>query len=158
MAQFHSTLATLGLLLGLTTAPTVPGFSQSGTKTGVLTCHTSVRFGLVLASRQRIRCEFRPDHGGPPEHYDGHIIHAGHDLSFSAHGVMVWEVFAPADELPHGALADSYWRARGSPAAALGVGETLIGRSHRSIELEPLSMADANLASGIHGFRLRPVR
>ena len=158
MAQFHSTLATLGLLLGLTTAPTVPGFSQSGTKIGVLTCHTSVRFGLVLASRQRLRCEFRPDHGGPLEHYDGHIIHAGHDLSFSAHGVMVWEVFAPGNALSHGALADLYWRARGSPAAGLGDAKTLIGRSHRSIELEPLSVAGVNLALGIHGFRLRPGR
>jgi hypothetical protein len=146
------------LLLGLTTLPAVPGFSQSGAKTGVLTCHTSVRFGLALASRQRLRCEFKPEHSGSLEHYAGHVIHAGHDLSFSAQGVMVWEVVAPANDLPQGALAGLYWRARSNHAAGPGVGaKTLIGR-HRPIELEPLAVADANLAFGIEGFRLRSVQ
>ena len=161
MAGFHSTLATLGLLLGLTTALTTPGFSQSGTKIGVLTCHTSVRFGLVLASRQRLRCQFSSDRVGNPEHYAGHIIHAGHDLSFSAQGVMVWEVLIPANGLTHGTLTDLYWRASASGSAAPGpsVGnKTLVGRSHRSVALKPLSVPGVNLASGIDGFRLRSAR
>jgi hypothetical protein len=159
VARFHSDLATLCLLLGLTTALTIPAASQSSTKIGVLTCQTSVRFGLVLASRQRLRCQFNSDHGGSLENYAGHIIHAGHDLSFSARGIMVWAVSAPTKDLPHGALADLYWRASGSAAPGLSVGaKTLVGRSHPSVVLEPLSGAGVNLALGIHGFRLRSTR
>ena len=156
MAQYHSDLVTVGLLLGLTMALTTPAFSQSSTKIGVLTCQTSVRFGLVLASRQRLRCQFSSDHGGSPQNYAGHIIHAGHELSFSAQGHMVWEVLAPTNDLPHGALAGLYWRTSGSAAPGVGVGpKTLFRRSHRFLALEPLSGTGGNLASGIDGFRLR---
>jgi hypothetical protein len=156
VAHFHSRLAMLGLLLGLTTSLTTSGFSQSGTKVGVLTCQTSVRFGLILASRQRLRCQFSPDRGGNPEHYAGHIIHAGHDLSFSAQGIMVWEVLALTDDPSRGTLTDSYWRTsdRAAPGHSVGT-KTLVGRSHRSVVLEPLSVTGVNLAFGIAGFRLR---
>lgn len=159
MAQFSLTLATLGSLLVLTTAFTTSGLSQSGTKIGVLTCQTSVRFGLVLASRQRLRCQFSSDRGGNPEHYAGHVIHAGHDLSFSAQGVMTWAVVAPTADLPRGTLADLYWRARDGAAPGLGVGaKAMVGRSHRTVALEPLLLDGVNLASGISGFRLRVAR
>jgi hypothetical protein len=122
MAQIHSHLVAAGLLVGLTTALTTPGFSQSSTKVGVLTCHTSVRFGLVLASRQRLRCQFSSDHGGSPEDYAGHIIHAGHDLSLSAQGIMVWGVLAPTNDWQHGArrpiLAHQRQRGPGSRRGA----------------------------------------
>jgi hypothetical protein len=159
MAQIHSHLVAAGLLVGLTTALTTPGFSQSSTKVGVLTCHTSVRFGLVLASRQRLRCQFSSDHGGSPEDYAGHIIHAGHDLSLSAQGIMVWGVLAPTNDWQHGALAGLYWHTSASAGPGLGVGpKTLVGRSHRSLALEPLSVAGVNLAVGIAGLRLRLAR
>jgi hypothetical protein len=140
-------------------ALTTPAFSQSSTKIGVLTCQTSVRFSLLLASRQRLRCQFKLDRGGSPESYAGHIIHAGHDLSFPAQGIMVWGVSAPTNDLPPGALAGLYWRASGSAAPSLGVGaKTLVGRSHPSVVLEPLSVAGVNLGWGIAGFRLRSAR
>lgn len=156
MARFHSDLVTFGFLLGLTMALTTPAFSQSSMKIGLLTCQTSVRFGLVLASRQRLRCQFSSDHGGSTDNYAGHIIHADHELSLSAQGVMVWEVFAPTNNLPHGALASLYWRPGGSAGPGPAVGpKTLVGRSHRSLTLQPSSVAGVNLALGIAGFRLR---
>src|SRR5580692_2273969 len=104
MAQIDSHLVA-GLLVGLTTALTTPGFSQSSMKVGVLTCQTSVRPGLIIASRPRVRCQFDPDHGGSPENYLGHVVHVGRDLSFPAEGAMAFGVFASTKGLPHGGLA-----------------------------------------------------
>ncbi len=159
MARYHWDLAISGFLIGLTSAMTTSAFSASSVKIGVLTCQTSVRFGLVLASRQRLRCQFSSDHGGNPEHYTGRVIHAGQELSFSAKGIMVWEVLAPTNDLPHGELAGLYWRTGGGAAPGLGVEpKRLVERSHRTLALQPLSVAGENLAFGIAGFRLRSAR
>jgi hypothetical protein len=160
MAQIHSHLMAAVLLAGLTTAPTTSGFSQSSTTIDVLTCQTSVRFGLIIASRQRLRCQFDSDHGGRSEHYFGHVVHVGRDLSFSAEGVMAFRVFASTNGLPHGALAGLYrGTSTGSTALGLGIGaKALVGGSHQSITLEPLSVIGVNLATGVAGLRLRSAR
>jgi Protein of unknown function (DUF992) len=160
VARIHSHLVAVGLLIGLTTPLTTPGFGQSSQKIGVLTCQTSVRFGLIIASRQRLRCQFNSDHGGSHENYIGHVVHVGRDLSFSAEGLMAFEVFAPTNDLPRGALAGLY-RTTTSGNVALGLGagaKALVHGSHRSIALEPLSVVGVNLALGVAGLRLRSVR
>jgi hypothetical protein len=148
------------LLIGLTAALTTPGSGQSGTKVGVLTCHTSVRFGLIIASRQRLRCQFNADHGGNPDNYTGHVVHVGHDLSFSAEGVMSFAVFSSTHDSPHGTLAGLYrGTSSGGVALALGAGsKALVGGPHQSFALEPLPVVSMNLASGVAGFRLRSTR
>jgi len=44
-----------------------------GTKVGVLTCKTSASLGLLVGSHQKLRCNFKPDGGGEPEGYVGHV-------------------------------------------------------------------------------------
>jgi Protein of unknown function (DUF992) len=113
----------------------------------------------LSAHTKKVRCNFRPDNG-PPENYVGHVNRLGLDLGVKAGGVMAWGVFAPTSGLRHGALAGTYLG--GSGSASLGVGvaaNALIGGSHRSIALQPLSVegqVGVNLALGVAGLSLSP--
>jgi len=141
----------------------MPALAQQsgGTKVGLLTCKTSASLGLIIGSHQRIRCSFAPDNG-PPENYEGHINRLGLDLGVKGGGIMTWAVFAPVNGYHHGALAGTYVGGSGSASFGVGVGaNALVGGSHRSIALQPLSVegnVGVNLALGIAGLKLRPVR
>jgi len=130
-----------------------------GTKVGVLTCKTSASLGLLVGSHQKISCSFKPDNGGAPENYAGHINRLGIDIGVKAGGVMAWGVFAPTNGYHHGALAGKYVGGSGSASLGVGVGaNALIGGSHRSIALQPLSVegnVGVNLALGIAGLSLQ---
>ena len=83
----------------------------------------------------------------------------GLDLGVKAAGVMVWGVFAPTSGVHHGALAGTYIGGSGDIALGVGVGaKALIGGSHRSFALQPLSVREGqvgvNLALGVAGLRL----
>jgi hypothetical protein len=149
------TAITLGLCLP------VAAQQAGGTKVGVLTCNTSASLGLIVGSHQKLRCGFRPDAGGPPENYTGYINRLGLDLGIKAGGVMAWGVFAPASGYHHGALAGKYVGGSGSASLGVGLGaNALIGGSHRSIALQPLSVegqVGVNLALGVAGLTLRSV-
>lgn len=129
-----------------------------GTKVGVLTCKTSASLGLIVGSHQKLRCSFSPDNG-PAENYVGHVNRLGLDLGVKAGGAMAWGVFAPTSGLHHGALAGTYVGGSGSASLGVGVGaNALIGGSHRSIALQPLSVegqVGVNLALGVAGLTLR---
>jgi hypothetical protein len=157
MLKYRRTLFAAVIVIGAV----APSAAQQagGTKVGVLTCKTSASLGLIIGSHQKLRCSFSPDNGGPPENYVGHVNRLGLDLGIKAGGVMAWGVFAPASGLHHGALAGTYVGGSGSASLGLGVGaNALIGGSHRSVALQPLSVegqVGVNLALGIAGLTLR---
>jgi hypothetical protein len=140
----------------------VPAVAQQSNqaKAGVLGCRTSASLGLIVGSHQKLRCRFTPDAGGPPETYVGHINRLGLDLGVRAGGAMVWAVLAPTNGIHHGALAGTYVGASGSVSVGLGANaNVLVGGSHRSIALQPLSVegqVGVNLALGVAGLSLRP--
>jgi hypothetical protein len=131
---------------------------SGGAKVGTLTCRTSATIGLILGSHQKLQCRFTPD-SGTGEHYVGHINRLGVDVGIRAGGILVWAVLAPTNGWHHGALAGKYVGASGSASFGLGVGaNVLIGGSHRSIALQPLSLegkSGVNLAVGVAGLTLR---
>ena len=159
MFKHRRMLVTAITLLG-TCAP-LAAQQVGGTKVGVLTCNTSASLGLIVGSHQKLRCSFKPDNGGPPENYVGHVNRLGLDLGVKAGGVMAWGVFAPASGYHHGALTGTYVGGSGSASLGVGVGaNALIGGSHRSIALQPLSIeghVGVNLALGVAGLSLRSV-
>ena len=130
-----------------------------GTKAGVLSCKTSASLGLIVGSHRKLRCGFTPNSGGPPDYYVGHVNRLGLDLGIKAGGVMGWGVIAPTNGIHHGALAGTYVGASGSASLGVGLGaNALVGGSHRSIALQPLSVegqAGVNLALGVAGLTLR---
>jgi len=156
MSQVRLVSAAVAVLL----AATLPLAAQQagGTKVGVLSCKTSASLGLIIGSHQKLRCAFRPDNGGPSDYYVGHVNRLGLDLGVKAGGVMAWGVVAPTSGIHHGALAGTYVGASGSASLGVGVGaNALVGGSHRSISLQPLSVegqAGINLALGVAGLTL----
>ena len=145
-------------ILAAVAAPAVAQQANQA-KAGVLACRTSASLGLIVGSHQKLRCRFTPDAGGTPETYTGHINRLGLDLGVRAGGAMVWAVLAPTNGVHHGALAGTYVGASGSVSVGLGANaNVLVGGSHRSIALQPLSVegqAGVNLALGVAGLSLR---
>jgi hypothetical protein len=150
-------VAVIVLLAALNTS--VAAQEVHRTKVGLLTCRTSTSVGLIVGSHQRMRCRFTPHDGGPSYHYAGHINRLGLDVGIRAGGVLGWAVFAPTNGVHRGALAGTYVGASGSISLGLGAGaNVLIGGSHRSIALQPISVeghAGVNLALGVAGLTLR---
>ena len=118
-----------------------PASGQSSAKVGLLTCELGTSVGLIIGSRQHMRCRFTPDAGGTPEVYSGTITRVGLDVGIRGGGVMGWAVFAPTNAVRHGALRGNYAGASGDVSLGLGAGgKLLVGGSHRTISLQPLAL------------------
>lgn len=138
-------------------------FSQAPrAKVGTLTCNLAPTVGLIVASHQRLSCTYTSDGPFPREVYVGSITTVGLDIGVKGGGRMLWAVFAPTSGFPHGALAGTYVGASADVAVGLGLGaNALVGGSHRSFALQPLSVeanTGVNLAAGVSELRLHWAR
>ncbi|MGH7031398.1 MAG: DUF992 domain-containing protein [Stellaceae bacterium] len=153
-------LGAIGLAAGIST-PVTPARAQAGVRVGTLSCNVAAGWGFVFGSSKSLRCVFSgaPGHH---DHYAGTISKFGVDIGYTQGGVLVWAVFAPTSSVYPGALAGSYIGATGSATVGVGVGaNVLIGGSHRTISLQPVSIegnTGLNVAAGIGAINLRYVR
>jgi hypothetical protein len=135
--------------------------ARSAVQAGMLECRAGPRLGLIVGSFQKLDCVFKPSSGHRPQRYAASEGRIGLDIGISAGAVMAWAVFAPSDGIAPGALAGHYAGVSADIALGLGVAaNALIGGSHRSVALQPLSIegqVGVNLAAGISGFTLRHV-
>ena len=133
--------------------------AQGRAKVGTLACNLAPTVGFVVGSKQRLSCRYTPDVPAPPEVYVGSLTTAGLDIGVKAGGRMIWAVFAPTSGYVRGALAGHYVGASADVTLGVGLGaNALIGGSHRSIALQPLSVeanTGVNLAAGVSELRLR---
>lgn len=127
-------------------------------RAGTLTCDTSARVGLVLGSRQDMRCVFLAANG-QQYIYRGLIRRLGLDIGITRGGTLLWRVFARNSQIGRGTLRGSYIGASANVALGLGLGaKLLIGGSRRSVVLQPLSvegLIGINLALGVANLTLR---
>ena len=127
-------------------------------RVGGLTCDTGPRVGLLIGSRQRMSCVFRSTTAAQQYHYRGRISRLGVDVGLTGGGRLFWGVFAPTTHIGPGALRGTYVGASGNAAFGLGLGaNVLVGGSHRTISLQPLSVEGQfgiNLALGVAGLTL----
>jgi hypothetical protein len=146
--------AFLAVLFGSATAQARAPFRVGG-----LTCSTGPRVGLVLGSRQDMRCVFVASATGQQYVYTGTIRRLGVDIGVTRGGRLFWAVFARNSQIGRGTLRGSYVGASGNVALGLGVGaKVLIGGSRRTITLQPLSVEGQiglNLALGVANLTLR---
>ena len=138
----------------------IPDFAQAqSVRTGGLTCDTGPRVGLIVGSRQNLRCVFRSNTSGQEYIYTGRIGRIGLDIGVTGGGRLFWAVFAPTSRLRRGSLVGNYVGASGNAALGVGLGaNVLIGGSHRTISLQPLSVEGqfgVNLAVGVSRLTLR---
>jgi hypothetical protein len=132
--------------------------SQGRAKVGTLTCNLAPTVGFIVGSQQRMSCRYTPEGPFPPEVYFGTLSTVGLDIGVKGGGRLVWAVFAPTSGYPRGALAGTYVGASADVTVGLGLGaNALVGGSHRSIALQPLSVeanTGVNLAAGVSQLRL----
>lgn len=147
------------IILAAAVVFTAPAFAQAQpARVGGLTCDTGARVGLIVGSRQSLRCVFRANTG---QHYSyvGHIGRVGLDLGITGGGRLFWAVFAPTSHVGRGALVGTFVGAGGSASLGVGLGaNVLVGGSHRTISLQPLSVEGqigVNLALGVASLNLR---
>jgi hypothetical protein len=155
-----STLAGLALVAAVA-MPASTVAAPEHTKVGTLTCDISGGIGLIITSKKNVTCMFTPSVQGPREVYTGTITKFGLDIGATTGGEMVWAVDAPTNRR-FGALAGHYAGATGEATVGAGVGaNVLVGGSDRTVTLQPVSVqgqAGLNLAVGVAGLNLRPVR
>ncbi|HEX4179259.1 MAG TPA: DUF992 domain-containing protein [Caulobacteraceae bacterium] len=125
---------------------------SAGVDVGILSCHEASGWGFIFGSSRAIRCTFAKGNEHV-ERYIGHISKFGVDVGYQQAGVLVWTVFAPTDDVHHGALSGHYGGVTAGAAVGVGAGaNVLIGGSNRTITLQPLSIEGAtgvNVAAGI---------
>jgi len=154
MPKKHLSLGTCALVMVLA----MPALAQTQpVRVGGLTCDTGTRVGLLIGSRQRMNCVFRSN-TGEQYRYRGRITRLGLDVGITRGGRLFWGVFAPTAHIGPGALRGTYVGAGGNASLGLGLGaNVLVGGSHRTISLQPLSVEGQigiNLALGVAGLRL----
>ncbi len=151
-----------GFILGIVLLPAAPAAAQQETraKVGLLSCQTSASLGLLVGSRQRIRCIYKSNDGKTVENYVGRIGRLGLDIGVTAGGILGWGVYAPTSGYRRYELVGRYVGASGDISLGLGVGaNALVGGSHRTIMLQPLSVegqVGINLALGVAALTLEP--
>ncbi len=127
-------------------------------KVGTLICKGQGTVGLILGSKQRLNCTYKPSKGRT-ESYVGTITKVGLDVGVTGKSTMVWSVVASTTNLGPRFLAGNY--AGASAGASVGVGgaaNLLVGGNKNSVTLQPLSVqgqTGVNLAVGVAGFSLR---
>jgi hypothetical protein len=136
-ARNAAALFSFALLLAAAFLTASAAFAQGNTiRQGVLTCRTSASVGLIVGSRQRLRCQFKSE-SGRTQNYVGTIGRLGLDLGVTAGGVMAWLVLASTPTIPSGALAREFVGASGDISVGVGVGANLlVGGTRKSVSVE----------------------
>ena len=133
--------------------------AQRATQLGTLVCRMGPRVGLVVGSRQRLRCRYTQIGSGRVENYAGRVTRFGLDVGVTIGGAMRWRVLASTRGQQNGALSGQYVGASADASLGVGIGgKFLIGGTRRSIMLQPLSVvgkAGVNVAAGVTGLNLR---
>ncbi|MGC1301661.1 MAG: DUF992 domain-containing protein [Caulobacteraceae bacterium] len=139
-------------------AVNTPAQAQGGVKVGTLTCHVAPGWGFIVGSSRRLKCVFEPT-AFHRERYVGSISKFGVDIGYKNHATLIWAVLNPTTQLEPGSLQGHYGGLTASATVGVGIGaNALIGGSHRTVTLQPLSIegnTGVNVAAGIGTLDLR---
>lgn len=155
-----SKIGLAAILCATTVTFTAPAFAQAQpVRVGGLTCDAAPRVGLIVGSRQNLRCVFRSNATTRTYNYTGTMSRLGLDVGITGGGRLFWGVFAPTSRVGYGVLRGTYVGASGNASLGLGLGaNVLVGGSNRTISLQPLSVEGQigiNLALGVARLTLR---
>lgn len=151
----------------LAIAAAVPANAQDGrVRAGVLNCEGPGQTSFIFGSVTEMGCVFKPEYG-QPQRYHAKITRFGLDIGVTTANALAWAVFAPTKRIGPGEIAGGYGGvAAGAAVVVGGTANVLLGGSHNSVALQPLSLVGsrgANVVAGIAGLDLyavegRPVR
>lgn len=159
--MFRTTFAAAAAVAALAMVAGPVNAQSRRVEVGQLTCSISAGVGLIIGSQRNVNCIFKGAPGDPEEAYTGTMTRIGIDIGVTAGGVMLWTVFADTNRYA-GMLAGSYGGATAEVSVAAGLGaNVLVGGSHRTVALQPVSLqgqVGLNIAAGIGELQLRAVR
>ncbi|QFY64100.1 DUF992 domain-containing protein (plasmid) [Rhizobium grahamii] len=139
------------LVVASIAASTLPVTAEMA-KIGILSCDVSKGVGEILARKQSLACQFKPD-GGASENYTGSIDEYGVELGKIDQGHLVWGVASASRGVSPGALAGRYVGVGAEAAVGVGAGaNALVGGNNGSFSLQPLSVdgeTGVNIATGV---------
>jgi hypothetical protein len=158
--MFRTVFAAAAAMAAALTLLTAPVDAQpSRIELGTLTCSMSSSIGLIVGSQKNVNCIFRGRPGEPEEAYTGTMTTIGLDIGITTGGVIVWTVFADTNRFA-GMLAGKYAGATAEVSVAAGLGaNVLVGGSHRTVALQPLSLqgqVGLDIAAGVGELDLHP--
>ena len=155
----HPLAVTLTIVTLMLPFEAVAGPARRASQVGTLVCAMGPRVGLLIGSRQRLKCRYTQVGSGRVENYSGRITRFGLDLGVTIRGVMRWRVLARTRGQQNGALSGQYVGASGDVSLGVGIGgKFLIGGTRRSIMLQPVAIVGklgVNFAVGVTGLNLR---
>jgi hypothetical protein len=126
---------------------------------GTLTCSLSSSIGLVIGSQRNVSCLFRGAPGEPDEPYTGTMTRVGLDVGVTTGSVIIWTVFADTSRYKR-MLTGTYAGASAEMSIAAGLGaNVLVGGSHQTLALQPLSVQGQiglDIAAGVGSLALHP--
>lgn len=129
-------------------------------KVGTLTCQGQGGLGLIIGSKEKLRCSYQPAAGGNAIKLRGSITRLGLDIGVKGKSVMIWTVLASTTQLPGENLIGQFVGAAADASLGLGAGaQVLVGGNNKSVVLQPLGVKGAtgvNLAIGVAGMTLSP--
>lgn len=118
-------------------------------RVGTLECKVAPNVSFVVGSHRTAGCIFYALNRREIHRYRANLTRIGVDLNISQGGSLVWAVHAHNKRLYRGDLRGTYTGASGNIALGLGVGgNVLLGGSHNTIALQPLS-GEGNVGVGI---------
>lgn len=150
--------ASVGLMIGAACTGIAQAQSAKAV-VGQLTCVGEGSVGMIISSKETLKCRFVPADGGPSQRYSATITKYGLDLGVTGSKTLIWTVLGSTSALPDGALYGTY--AGVSADASIGVGagaNALVGGSDQSVVLQPLSVqgqTGINIAVGVSELTLR---
>lgn len=133
--------------------------ASADVEVGVLRCHVAPSVGYVIASQRDLDCLYSSNVTGHDHHYVGTAGRVGLDFGVTQEGYLVWGVYAPTRHISRKDLTGTYAGVSAGAAIGVGVGgNALLGGSHRTVTLQPLSgegSAGLSVALGVTALTLR---
>ncbi|MGI9475313.1 MAG: DUF992 domain-containing protein [Hyphomicrobiaceae bacterium] len=131
-------------------------------RTGTLTCKGRGGIGLIIGSKERLDCSYKPSGNRPSRRFRGTITRIGLDIGVKGKSVIIWAVLGSTSALPSEALGGTFVGVAADASLGLGAGaQVLVGGNKKSVTLQPLSVkaqTGINLAIGVSGLKLVPLR
>ncbi|HEY0236791.1 MAG TPA: DUF992 domain-containing protein [Afipia sp.] len=133
--------------------------AEARVRAGSLNCRSGTTVGMIVGSRQNLRCVFIASGTDRRYYYTGTVTRVGLDVGITSGARFVWAVFAPTAHFGSNSLRGNFVGASGSASVGVGAGaNVLIGGSNQTISLQPLSVEGrrgVNVAVGVANLELR---
>lgn len=156
------TAPTCALALAALMAFQSPGLAQDAKLVaGTLTCEGQGTVGLIVGSKEDLRCKYAPAGGGASHQFAGKTTRIGLDVGVRGKSVMIWTVLGSTTQLPSERIGGTYAGVSADVAAGIGAGaNVLVGGNKNSVALQPLSVkgeTGINIAIGVSQLTLTPL-